>query len=65
MITIWFESVDREEWTEQVDTAEQAVSIIQWYMGTPEVGAGYAISGDGVVKCSLEGTTWEELGYGY
>ena len=32
---------------------------------TPEVGAAYAISGDGVVKCSLEGTTWEELGYGY
>jgi hypothetical protein len=64
MITLWFESTDQSEWTEQVDTAEEAVSIIQWYMGTPEVGAGYAISGDGVVKCSLEGTTWKELGYG-
>ena len=66
MITLWFESTDQSEWTEQVDTAEQAVSIIQWYMGTPEVGAaGYAISRDGIVKCYAEGTTWKELGYGY
>lgn len=65
MITLWFDSIDQSEWTEQVDTAEQAVSIIQWYMGTPEIGAGYAISGDGIVKCCIEGTTWKELGYGY
>lgn len=65
MITLWFESADQSEWTEQVDTAEQAVSIIQWYMNTPEVVAGYAISGDGIVKCCIEGTTWKELGYGY
>ena len=64
MITLWFESTDQSEWTEQVDTAEQAVSIIQWYMGIPEVGAGYALSGDGIVKCYAEGTTWKELGYG-
>jgi hypothetical protein len=65
MITLWFESVDQEEWTETVDTIEQAMSIIQWYMGTPEVGATYAVSGDGIVTCYVEGTTWEELGYGY
>ena len=44
MITLWFESTDQSEWTEQVDTAEQAVSIIQWYIeGTTwkELGYGY------------------------
>ena len=65
MITLWFDTIDHQEWTEQMDTVEQAVSVIQYYMGTPEVGAKYAVSGDGVVTCYIEGATWEELGYGY
>ena len=65
MITLWFNTIDHQEWTEQMDTVEQAVSVIQYYMGTPEVGAGYAVSGDGIVTCYIEGATWEELGSGY
>jgi hypothetical protein len=65
MITLWFDTVDHQEWTEQINTVEEAVSVIQYYMGTPEVGAAYAVSGDGVVTCYIEGATWKELGFGY
>ena len=65
MITLYFDTIDHSEWTEQMDTVEQAVSVIQYYLGTPEVGAAYAVSGDGIVTCYIEGATWKELGFGY
>jgi hypothetical protein len=64
MISLYFQAVDDiEGWTEDAATVEEAVSTFHFYMGSNyEIGSCYAVSGDGIVTCSLIGdSTWEDL----
>ena len=64
MITLYFQSIDdREGWTEEFETVEEAVSHFQYQMGTTyDIGSSYAVNTYGDVTCTLEGATWKELG---
>ena len=66
MIELHFQSVDDlEGWTELAETIEDAVSIFEYHMGRMyDIGSSYAVSGDGIVTCTVEGATWKELGLG-
>jgi len=67
MITLYFRAIDdREGWTEEFETVEEAVSHFQYQMGRVyDIGSSYAVNTYGDVTCTVEGATWKELGLGY
>ena len=64
MITLYFRSIDdREGWTEEFETVEEAVSHFQYQMGRVyDIGSSYAVNTYGDVTCTVDGATWKELG---
>ena len=64
MITLYFRSVDDlDGWTEEFETVEEAASHFLYQMGKPyDIGSSYAVNTYGDVTCTVEGTTWQELG---
>ena len=63
MITLYFRSIDDlDGLTEELETAEEAVSHFLYQMGRNyEIGSCYAVNSYGDVTCSLDGATWEDL----
>ena len=65
MIELHFRAVDDlEGWTEVAETVEEAVSVFHYHLGRMyDIGSSYAVSGDGIVTCTLYSDhTWKELG---
>jgi len=67
MITLYFQSVDdRDGWTEEFETVEEAVSHFQYQMGSVyDIGLSYAVNTYGDVTCTIHSDhTWKDLGLG-
>jgi len=67
MITLYFQSVDdRDGWTEEFETVEEAVSHFLYQMGRVyDIGLSYAVNTYGDVTCTIHSDhTWKDLGLG-
>jgi hypothetical protein len=67
VITLYFQSVDdRDGWTEEFETVEEAVSHFHYQMGRVyDIGSSYAVNTYGDVTCTIHSDhTWKELGLG-
>lgn len=61
-IKVRYSSVDRHSETREFDTIERAREYAQSWIGRhPEMGRGYAISGDGIGKIEVTGTNLATL----
>lgn len=61
-ITVYLRSVDGFSKTRKYKTLAGAQKFAQDYAGKhPEIGSGYAISGDGVCRIMVKGITLKEL----
>jgi len=61
-IKVSYRSVDRYSKTRSFKTLEGAQKFAQEWVGkTPELGTGYAVSGDGIGKVTVDGATLTEL----
>ncbi|WP_288006625.1 hypothetical protein [Acidiphilium sp.] len=61
-IKVRYSSVDRRSETREFDTIEPAREYAQYWIGRhPEMGCGYAISGDGIGKIEVTGTSLATL----
>ncbi|MCW8309354.1 hypothetical protein AruPA_20230 [Acidiphilium sp. PA] len=61
-IKVRYSTVDRYSETREFDTIEPAREFAQSWLGRhPEMGCGYAISGDGIGKIEVAGTTLATL----
>ncbi len=61
-IKVSYRSIDRCSKTRRFKTLEGAQKFAQEWVGeTPELGTGYAVSGDGIGKVTVEGATLREL----
>ncbi len=61
-IKVSYRSIDRCSKTRRFKTLEGAQRFAQEWVGeTPELGTGYAVSGDGIGKVTVEGAPLREL----